>query len=123
MTILYFFLFLILAMELTWISYLSMMPLKRNYKQGTLNTINKIFGYPWLAIFILIDFLFNIIVGTIIFLDIPRDFLFTKRLVRYLTYNHTNWRHKMARYFCTQFLDPFDPDGFHCQHEDEHLGT
>ena len=104
----------IFAIWLVWGGFLMMMPLKRNYEAGFLNSWNKIFGYPWLALFILMDFLFNITFGTVFFLDIPRDFLFTQRLERYLNTKCAKWRHDLAYYFCTRFLDPFE-DGGHCK--------
>ena len=128
MILLKFIAFLILNIFITWGGFLMMMPLKRNFQEGKLNTWNKIFGYPWLAIFICLDTYFNIIWGTILFLDIPRTVLFTKRLDYFLARENRsdyggwwlsatyfgNWRFRLAHYFCTRFLDPFDPDGKHC---------
>jgi len=109
---------LIFSIWITWGGFLMMMPLKRKYQEGGLNLAAKIFGYPWLAIFILLDFTFNVTIGSIIFLDIPREWLFTKRLDRYLGQDDTYWRHRLAKYFCHTFLDPFDPDGHHCDAKD-----
>jgi hypothetical protein len=122
-------LYLVLWVWVTWGGFLMMMPLKRNLKEGRLNTWNKIFGYPWAAIFIILDFTFNLFAGTLVFVDIPRTFLFTGRLDYFLARENrsdvtswwnkityfNNWRFRLAYYFCTRFLDPFDPDGFHCK--------
>ena len=105
---------IVFAIWLVWGGFLMMMPLHRNLEMGYLNNWNKIFGYPWLAVFIVMDFLFNIIFGTLFFLELPRDILFTQRLERYLNWNCAPWRHKLANYFCTRFLDPFE-EGGHCK--------
>jgi len=115
LSILKFVGWLIFAIWITWGGFLMMMPLKRNLQEGRLNNWNKIFGYPWAFCFIVLDFLFNMTVGTVMFLDIPRDLLFTKRLDRYINSNKYTWRMRLAYYFCTRFLDPFDPDGYHCK--------
>jgi hypothetical protein len=120
--------YLILSLFVTWGGFLMMMTFKRNYQEGKLNSWNKIFGYPWLLIFICLDTYFNVVWGTLLFLDIPRTVLFTKRLDYFLSrpnredYSGTwlprtywkNWRYRLAYYFCTRFLDSFDPDGKHC---------
>ncbi len=105
---------LIGAIWITWSMYLMMMPLKRAQSMGTMTTTAKIFGYPWVAVFILLDFMFNIVFGTIIFAKWPQDYLLTERLNRYLDGRCGLWRRRLARYFCREFLDPFDPDGHHC---------
>ena len=108
-----FICWMVFSMWITWGGYLAMMPLKRNIK--ILNNWNKIFGYPWFVVFLCLDCTFNIVFGTIIFLDLPRELLLTERLDRYLGLNQSRWRHNLAYYFCTRFLDAFDPDGQHCK--------
>jgi hypothetical protein len=108
--------YIVFAMWITWGGYLMMMPLKRNIH--ALNGRNKLFGYPWFAIFICLDTVFNVIFGTIIFLKLPQDVLLTQRLERYISdgsYSSYSWRSRLAYYFCTRFLDQFDPDGYHCK--------
>ncbi len=97
----------------TWGLYLMIMTLKRNLEAGNLTIESKILGYPWLAVMLIFDFFFNITAGTIIFLDIPRDVLFTQRLSRML--KRTGWRFNTAHYICSRYLDRFDPDGMHCR--------
>jgi len=40
--------------------------------------------YPYLALGVIIDFLFNVIYGTIIFREWPRELLFTSRVKRHV---------------------------------------
>ena len=61
----------------------------------------------------------NIVVATIIFIDLPREWQFTKRCRRYIKgetgwFEITRkWRKKAATWICRVFLDPFD-EGSHC---------
>jgi uncharacterized protein with PQ loop repeat len=59
------------------------------------------------------DVLYNVIIGTIIFLDLPREATLTARLIRYKKAG--GWRGKVANYICANLLDPFDPSGCHCK--------
>lgn len=104
--------FAVFAIWLTWGLFLMVMLLKRNLETKNLPIEAKVLGYPWLAVMIVADFIFNVTVGTVMFLDIPRDLLFTKRLDRML--DRSGWRRKLAQYICRTLLDPFDPDGRHC---------
>lgn len=114
--------FLFLAMFFTWGMYLAVMNLIQSKHKLTLAA--KFFAYPLAAIGIIMDFLINIIVGTLLFLDLPREFLLTARLQRYLddldnltepAKGLRNWRHSAALWICTNLLDPFDSRGYHCK--------
>ena len=98
-----------------WVMYLAVMNLKRN--QDSLTLPAKLFGYPvyWTGLFI--DILYNLVIGTILFIQLPHELLFTTRLERNI--NDDSWRGKFARYFCDNLLDPFDPAGFHCRRKTE----
>lgn len=99
-----------IAMMVMWTQYLAVMHLKEN--RSKLTTIAKIWGYPILAIGLFSDFLFNQILGTLFFLELPRELLFTERCSRHL--DEKNWRGATARWFCRNFLDPYDIGGKHC---------
>lgn len=60
---------------------------------------------------LLLDVFFNLVIATVLFLDLPREWTFTKRLVRYKP-DH-NWRGRLARWICANLLDPFQVGG-HC---------
>ena len=95
-----------------WSDYLAVMHLKTHMKQGKLTTIAKVFAYPRIGIFLVTDVLFNLTFGTVFFMELPRELLFTSRVSR--LNDRTDWRGKVATYFCRKLLDPFDPDGKHC---------
>jgi len=108
---------LILFIWATWIGYACMMSCLRAKDAGTLTTVGKVFAYPTLAIFIVMDALLNIIVASIIFLEwprLPKEILTTQRLERF-EYNDFGWRTTVATWICHNLLDPFAPDGCHCK--------
>lgn len=100
----------------TWTLYLAVMNLKmerdRLKLEGKDFTIEqKIFGYPMLLIGLCMDVVMNFFVGTILFLEIPKEMLLTTRCQRHM--KDDTKRGKMARWICKHFLDPFEIGG-HC---------
>lgn len=102
-----------LSIPLTWSWYLSVMHLKSARNRGMLTWPAKALGYPWLVVGVVIDVLFNLIVGSLIFVEVPRELLFTSRVSR--LNDRDDWRGRLARWFCRELLDPFDPAGRHCK--------
>lgn len=102
---------LVLLLWLTWGVYLSVMHLKAARDAGRLTPAAKVLGYPWLAVGLLLDVIFNAVVGTLAFLEPPREWLFTSRVSRWN--DRPGWRGDLARWFCSELLDPFDAG--HCR--------
>jgi hypothetical protein len=105
----------ILILVATWFSwgiYLAIMHLKTMRDQNKLTPASKVFGYPWVFIFLGLDVLYNIVIGTVIFWEFPREWLFTARVSR--LNDRKDWKGKLAKFLCKELLDPFDPDGSHC---------
>ena len=98
------------ATYLLWVLYLAVMNLKRARDMGLLTKPAHALGIPLLFTGLLLDFLVNVFVMTVILLELPRETLVTTRLKRHN--KGTGWRQKVAAWF-EQFLDPFDPDGDH----------
>jgi len=107
-TFLYFF------MGFTWIYFLAVMNLKRHLDE--LRWFHKLWGYPAVYLFLIVDAAFNLIVGTLCYLELPPywkgEILFTGRCKRLL--NDPGWRGTVAHFWCSKFLNPFDPSGTHC---------
>lgn len=101
-----------LLLWLTWGAYLSVMHLKAARDAGRLTPAAKVLGYPWLAVGLLLDVVFNVVVGSLLFAELPREFLFTTRVSR--LNDRPGRRGDLARWFCSQLLDPFDAGG-HCR--------
>jgi len=94
-----------------WALYLAVMNLKRNRDKATKTT--WIMAFPVLIVGVIIDILFNWVIGSVIFLEFPRETVFTARLSRHSGCG--TWRAKIAEWFCKHFLDAFDPSGNHCK--------
>ena len=94
-----------------WILYLAVMALKRARNAGQLSPLAFAFGVPVLKVGLVLDVLVNVLVLTVVLLELPRELLVTTRLKRH---NRTGggWRQRFAAW-CEQFLDPFDPSGDH----------
>lgn len=110
LTVLYVLLGAVFFTFFTWGMYLSVMSLMR--VKDTLTIETKCFAYPLAVVGVFMDFLYNITIGTVLFVDLPQEWLLTKRLDRYL--ERDDFRGAMARWFCVHLLDPFDPKGKHC---------
>jgi hypothetical protein len=105
---------------MTWVFYLAVMNLKR-YRDShradfdAMHWFVRLNANLVLLIGLGLDAVLHFIVGTALFLDVPRETLLTARLKRYhhLAYVGTR-RAAIADWICTHLLDPFDPDGDHC---------
>jgi hypothetical protein len=80
-----------------------------------------LFGAP-LVLFLIWDFLFNTVAGTLIFQEWPQwkgnykdwEYLFTARITRWMVHIPQNRRARFARYVCRVLLNPLAIDGNHC---------
>lgn len=113
-TILYILLgipvFMYFMIATMWPLYLAGMNLKRNKDKLTWET--KIIAYPLFVFGLFWDMIFNFTYGTIIYIEIPKELLFTARCERHL--KTKSFRGKIAHWHCSKWLNPFDPDGTHC---------
>lgn len=94
---------------MTWIFFLAVMDLKKAREAGTLTKTATFFAFGVLWIGYVLDMLFNL-ASSVLFLELPREILFTARVSRHI--KGIGWRAKMARWFCENLLNPFDPG--HC---------
>jgi hypothetical protein len=97
----------------TWFFYLAAMNLIRAKDAGTLSLPSKILGWPIVVVGITIDMLVNLIIMTVLLLEIPKEWLVTARLSRHIK-DSTGFRKAIAVFICTKLLDTFDPSGTHC---------
>lgn len=102
-----------LSIYVLWLFYLAVMNLKRAKDVGKLTRTAYVLGLPILIIGYLLDALVNLVIFTIILIEIPKEFLVTARLSR--LQHGTGWRASLAKWFCTNLLDQFDPTGCHCK--------
>ena len=95
----------------TWLFYLAFMDIKRN--QAIYKSKMGIAWYGLYPIFIFalfMDVLFNIMVGSVYFRELPKEFLFTSRCQRHL--KGSGIQLARANYVCENLLNP--ADNGHC---------
>lgn len=108
-SIIKFTVFCYVLILMTWLFYLAAMNLIKI--KDDLSGIAKFNGYILIAIGLVLDVLLNVIVGSLLFLELPRELLLTDRLQRHKK-KPDHWRYKIAHFICHNLLNPFDPD--HC---------
>lgn len=97
-----------------WIYYLAVMCLAYADGKARLAGMTRAFAYCVLGPGYLLDFLTNALLASVLFMELPTEWLLTARLTRHL--NESNgWRRELAQWFCATLLDRFDPSGCHCK--------
>jgi len=104
--------YIILFVWAFWYFYVLVMGLYRAHLAGRLTPITTALAIPALVVGYAMDIVANITVASLLFKDIPREWLVTTRLKRYQ--EGDGWRKDWADWICTNLLDPFDPNGDHC---------
>lgn len=102
------------ALYLLWVLYLAVMSLARARAAGTLSRTAYVLGYPLFAGGVAFNVLVNWIVLSVVFLEFPRESMFTHRVARHCKASTSGWRHRLACWICHDLLDAFDPHGRHC---------
>lgn len=77
-----------------------------------LSSVPKVLLVPAALVALVMDVIFNLIPATVIFIDLPKEALFTQRLDRYEA-EDAGWRYKLALWICKNLLNPFQQGG-HC---------
>lgn len=95
-----------------WGLFVLFMGLYRAHLDKRLNILCYVLGAPFIAIGWLMDLFTNLIFGTILFLEFPRELMLSSRMKR--LNNGAGWRSKISNAICKNLLDIFDPSGDHC---------
>ena len=110
--LLYFVFFLWVGFEATFVFYIAI--INAIAVRDNLTKSAWLFLAPLVIVGVLLDIVvMNFIIGTIIFTELPKEWMFTKRLERYKTKMLDTRRGKMACWFC-DILNIFDPKKKHC---------
>ena len=98
-------------MLLCWVLYIAVMNFKA--RRDTLHWFVKVNAYVVLAIGLVLDLILTVVIGTVIFLSLPKwnEWTFTARLKRH-RFGH-GWRSAEAVWICEKLLNPFVTGG-HC---------
>ena len=62
----------------------------------------------------ILDVFYNVTIGTVLFLQLPKDVTLSLRLKRIRKEKQQGWRRKLADTICDHVLNPHDPTGYHC---------
>lgn len=100
------------AIYLLWIHYAAAMRLMQVRDSGKLTKAIKAIGYPALVIGLGLDFLVNVTVCSLVFLEIPKEYTVSARLWR-LSNAQGSYRNKLALWLRVNLLDALDPSGVH----------
>jgi hypothetical protein len=106
------FLLLGFALYVFFLAYVTLWQAKRNGKLAMTPLPVRIMAWTILVIAVVLDVAFNVIVGSLLFLELPelRRLLFTARCKKWM--DRSGWRGDIARWVCDGWLNPFQ-DG-HC---------
>lgn len=97
-----------------WLYFVAVMRLQMVRDAGALTRGQTVLGYTVVLEGLLLDFLFHIIFGTLIFLEVParNEWTLSARLWR-LSNGEPDWRQWLALKVRTGLLDSIDPSGTH----------
>lgn len=104
----------IIGFWMLWVFYLAVMALKRARDEGLLKKGCDAYmlGMSVLLVGLVLDFIVNMVVATVIFLEPPFELTVTARVTRLK--QEGGWRGDIARWMCAKILDPFE-QGSHCK--------
>ncbi|MCT6721742.1 hypothetical protein, partial [Acidovorax sp. K2F] len=85
----------VLLLWALWVFYLAVMTLKRAKDANQLTRTAMAFGYPVLFVGLVLDFLANVLVLTVLLAELPREGTVTSRLKRHNA-SSTGWRKAVA---------------------------
>ena len=103
----------ILSPWLLWIMYVAVMRLKQVRAAEQLTWAMKSFGYPLLAVGLVADLFVNVVLGSLVLLELPREWTLSSRLWRWSNDESGGWRQKVALAVRKGLLDAIDPSGVH----------
>lgn len=104
-----------------WILFANLVVIRNNHIKKMPKPIQVLFDMFVAAPFIILDVLFNIVYGTLLFLRLPRTtklkgWTFTERCSKILREEwdspDKSWRFKLAKFICHYMLEPWDYN--HC---------
>jgi len=93
-----------------WLLFLAVMAL--NWRWRALPKVVKAIALPAVLVSVALDVLFNLTLGTLLFLELPREWTFSQRVGSYK--RRIDWRAPLAQWICANLLDPFEVEG-HCK--------
>lgn len=105
------FIFGMYAKHVLWVHHVAISNLNHHDRGVQPSWVLKVFTEPVKWTGRIVDVGYNAVVGSALFMDIPRELTFRKRCNRYLsTHSAETKRFKIASWFDDHFLMPLDPN-------------
>lgn len=104
---------LVAYLLLFFYTYILVMGVYRAHLSNRLKGVLLYLCLPVVGVGYLLDVVANVFIATVFFVELPKEFLVTTRLSRYVA-ESKDWRFDIALAICDNLLDPFDPTGNHC---------
>ena len=104
-----YILYLYLLFTFTYIYYVSVIKIVE--VRDKIHLLMKLLIIPHLILGVGLDVLVNLIIGSLLGLERPREWLFTARLKRWKASGNA-WQRRVAHWLCEGGLNPIDPN--HC---------
>ena len=105
----------ILASIVLWLAFITICNLYPHLKHDHAGVVKYAIN-AFLGIFLVLDTLFNIIYGSILFLELPKEWVLTMRLRRHIK-NGMGWRYRLSVFICEYLIEPWDVG--HCKLENK----
>lgn len=102
---------LIADLYLFFVMYVASMGMLRARAEAKLNKVLWALCLPFVALAMLVDFMHNVTVFSVLFAELPKEWLVTERLQRHA--KQDTKRGKLARWFGSTILNAFDHTGDH----------
>src|SRR5579872_1506832 len=87
-----------------WFFYVAVMDMRSARDAGTLTLAAKIMGYPIMFAGLAVDFIVNLTIAPVIFLDWPRELTVSGHIQR-LVDGPAGWRKSLATWFAINLLN------------------
>lgn len=100
------------AFWLLWVLFLAVMNLQQAKDAGQLTGFAWYAGHTVLAVGLVVDFLVQVTVATVLWLELPRELTVSERVARLVT-SGSGYRQRLAVWFRVTLLKPFDRSGGH----------
>jgi uncharacterized membrane protein YhaH (DUF805 family) len=106
-----YFALLIAWLWLFFIMYVASMNMIRAHDEKKLNGWLWALCLPFVIVSLVVDFINNLIVFTLIYFELPKEWTVTDRLKRHA--KQQTFRGKLSRWIAETLLNPFDHTGNH----------
>jgi len=103
-----------IAAKQLWLYFVAAMRLREVRDAKALTKTQRVLGAVLLCEGLVLDLLFHLVVGTVLFLELParKEYTLSRRLWR-LSNGPEGWRKRLAIKVRAELLDSIDPEGIH----------